>query len=85
MASAPLGTYLGKIHVQQADPPLLTRCIDEINGVPTRGLLLRGSSASAVDYEAADAEYFYDLPPWVSLARSWDDLVGRTCIDFVLL
>ena len=66
-------TLLGQIHVRQADPPLLSRCIRDRPG-DFRGIVLQSSGTTDVTYTNADRNYFYELPPWVSLARSWDDL-----------
>ena len=66
-------TFVGKIHVRQEDPPILTRCILDSPG-EFYGLELTASGSRRVTYEDDDRSYFYDLPPWVSLARSWDDL-----------
>ena len=73
-------SLVGQIHVTQRDPPFLTRCIQD-DDVAFVGLLLKEKSATRVTYDAEDRAYFYELPPWVSMARSWDDLdrfLGRT-------
>lgn len=64
---------LGQIHVRQSDPPLLSRCIRDRPG-DFRGILLQSSGTTDVTYTSQDRRFFYELPPWVSLARSWDDL-----------
>ena len=65
-------TFVGRIHVKQEDPPFLSRCIQDRDN--NYGIELRNEGTTRVKYEEADRAFFYDLPSWVSLARSWDDL-----------
>tara|TARA_B100000900_G_scaffold356074_1_gene325634 strand:+ start:115 stop:1029 length:915 start_codon:yes stop_codon:yes gene_type:complete len=68
-----MSTFVGKINVRQENPPLLSRCIQDSPGA-LRGILHIGGETQIVEYNESDKDYFYSLPPWVSLARSWDDL-----------
>ena len=68
-----MSTLVGRIHVRQEVPCLLSRCIVDRPG-DFRGILHRQGKTEEVNYGTDDRNFFYDLPPWVSLARCWDDL-----------
>ena len=72
-ANDKMSKFVGKIHVRQENPTLLSRCIQDSPGAFS-GILHAAGETQLVVYTEEDRDFFYELPPWVSLARSWDDL-----------